>query len=303
MPPIRLLPFAAASGAGNMARDEALLLSAADRGVASLRFYTWTEPTVSLGYFQPAAERLPELAYVRRATGGAAIVHDPPTEITYSLALPPGPHWQPPGESWICRMHYFVRDVLRAKWGVTAKAVVCGEEQKLGPVLCFLHHTPGDLVVEARVRFSEQSKRFFYSPRRGEVADSSGARTAGEGHCGVSPPHPRSAAPSLPSPQRGEGENTLHKIAGSAQRKWKGALLQHGSILLARSPFAPQLPGVTDLTGVSIDRHHLAAAVVEHFTTQTGWAIEPGDWTADELAHADRTTADKYAAADWNEKR
>ncbi|MEO2088804.1 MAG: hypothetical protein ABGY75_04790, partial [Gemmataceae bacterium] len=230
MPSIRLLPFAAASGAGNMARDEALLLSAADRGVASLRFYTWTEPTVSLGYFQPAAERLAMegplppapspggrggeksedllspplppgegaggrglLPYVRRATGGAAIVHDPPTEITYSFALPPGPHWQPPGESWICRMHYFVRDVLRAKWGVTAKAVVCGEEQKLGPVLCFLHHTPGDLVVEARVRFSEQSRRFFTSPRRGEVSDSSGVRTAGEGHCAVSPPHPRSA--------------------------------------------------------------------------------------------------------------
>ena len=271
MPSIRLLPFAAASGAGNMARDEALLLSAADRGVASLRFYTWTEPTVSLGYFQPAAERLPELAYVRRATGGAAIVHDPPTEITYSLALPPGPHWQPPSESWICRMHYFIRDVLRAKWGVTAKTVVCGEEQKLGPVLCFLHHTPGDLVIGAGV-FSER--------------------------------------PGLPRPTPTAGVNPAareevarHKIAGSAQRKWKGALLQHGSILLTRSPFAPQLPGVADLTGVTIDRHHLAAAVVDHFGEQTGWAVEPGDWMADELAVAARTAADKYASADWNEKR
>ncbi|MEO2088939.1 MAG: hypothetical protein ABGY75_05505 [Gemmataceae bacterium] len=108
----------------------------------------------------------------------------------------------------------------------------------------------------------------------------------------------------MPSPQRGEGEDIpRHKIAGSAQRKWKGALLQHGSILLSRSPCAPQLPGVADLTGVSIDRQHLAAAVVEHFAAQTGWAVEPGDWTADELALADRTATDKYAAADWNEKR
>ena len=38
-----------------LARDEALLHSASDRGVASLRFYTWTEPTLSLGYFQPTA--------------------------------------------------------------------------------------------------------------------------------------------------------------------------------------------------------------------------------------------------------
>ena len=76
---IRLLPFAPADGATNMAADEALLESAA-RGVASLRFYTWTEPMLSLGYFQPAEERqadanLARLAWVRRATGGAAIVH------------------------------------------------------------------------------------------------------------------------------------------------------------------------------------------------------------------------------------
>ncbi len=314
MPPIRLLPFAAASGPLNMARDEALLLSAADRGVASLRFYTWTEPTVSLGYFQPAGERdqptppgppslggkggdrgssafsppLPpgegaggwgSLSFVRRATGGAAIVHDPPTEITYALALPPGPHWQPPGESWICRMHYFVRDVLRAKWGVTAKAVVCGEERKLGPVLCFLHQTAGDLVVAHE------------TPPPGPLPE---------------PERGRKDTSSSPSPVRGGGRgvgSSTSKIAGSAQRKWKGALLQHGSILLSRSPFAPQLLGVADLTGVTIDRRHLAAAVVDHFATQTGWAVEPGDWTADELALADRTAADKYASADWNEKR
>ena len=54
MPPIRLMPFAAADGAANMAADEALLETASDRGLASLRFYTWTEPTLSLGYFQPA---------------------------------------------------------------------------------------------------------------------------------------------------------------------------------------------------------------------------------------------------------
>ena len=94
MPPFRLLPFAAASGAENMARDEAML-HAAERGVASLRFYTWTAPTLSLGYFQPSADRhtdtaLSQMAWVRRATGGAAIVHDPAHEITYSLALPPG---------------------------------------------------------------------------------------------------------------------------------------------------------------------------------------------------------------------
>jgi lipoyl(octanoyl) transferase len=283
MSDIRLLPFASASGAMNMARDEALLHSAADRGIATLRFYTWDEPTLSLGYFQPAAERLPGMDWVRRSTGGAMIVHDPAHEITYSLALPPGPEWQPPDESWLCRMHYFIRDVLKPM-GVTAKAVVCGEEQKLGPVLCFHHHTPGDLVVEVDVEKppspgSSLRSRSDPSPASGgEVAESCEATPAGEG-------------------------GIRSKIAGSAQRKWKGALLQHGSILLSRSPLAPQLPGIAELTGVTVERQRLTAAVVEHFATQTGWTIAPGNWTDDERRHAERNAVEKYTAAEWNEKR
>ena len=57
MPTIRLLPLEIADGPSNMAADEMLLESAA-QGVASLRFYGWSEATVSLGYFQPAAARL-----------------------------------------------------------------------------------------------------------------------------------------------------------------------------------------------------------------------------------------------------
>ena len=50
----------------------------------------WAEPTLSLGYFQPhlAARFFPDLAWLRRATGGEAIVHH--HELTYSLVLPPG---------------------------------------------------------------------------------------------------------------------------------------------------------------------------------------------------------------------
>src|SRR5947209_7466749 len=69
---VRLLPFAAADGPRNMAADE-VLLEAAVGGGASLRFYGWSEPTLSLGYFQPQSVRLsdPRLAglpWVRRPT-------------------------------------------------------------------------------------------------------------------------------------------------------------------------------------------------------------------------------------------
>src|SRR5262245_26530345 len=93
---IRLLPYAIADGPHNMAADETLL-EGAGRGVASLRFYGWSEATLSLGYFQPArrrfdAERLASLPFVRRPSGGDALVHH--HELTCALALPAGRPWQ-----------------------------------------------------------------------------------------------------------------------------------------------------------------------------------------------------------------
>jgi len=38
-----------------------------------------------------------------------------------------------------------------------------------------------------------------------------------------------------------------HKILGSAQRRRKGAILQHGSILLRHSTLTPEIPGIIDL--------------------------------------------------------
>lgn len=38
-----------------------------------------------------------------------------------------------------------------------------------------------------------------------------------------------------------------HKVVGSAQRKRRQVLMQHGAVLLQRSPHAPELPGVCDL--------------------------------------------------------
>jgi lipoyl(octanoyl) transferase len=63
----------------------------------------------------------------------------------------------------------------------------------------------------------------------------------------------RASQPFLCFQRRERGDVLLgdYKIAGSAQRRQRGAVLQHGSVLWARSPFAPELPGIVDLaTGV-----------------------------------------------------
>ena len=144
--PCRLLPFVTATGAWQMAADE-VLLEAAAAGIASFRLYAWVEPTLSLGYFQPANVRLSDpllakLPYVRRSSGGATLVHD--REVTYALALPAGPTWQTRGDSWLCRVHRILRDVFTS-FGVATR--VCETESKHGDVLCFLHHTPHDLLL------------------------------------------------------------------------------------------------------------------------------------------------------------
>lgn len=241
---IRLLRFAAADGPANMAADD-VMLDAAAGGVASVRFYTWTGPTLSLGYFQPAAVRLDvpglaELPWVRRATGGAAIVHH--HELTYALALPAGKEWQGE-EPWVCRFHHLVRDVL-AGAGVKSRAVVCGEERKLGEVLCFLDQTPGDLVVDGS------------------------------------------------------------KVAGSAQRKRRGALLQHGSILLRRSEFAPMLPGINDAAGREVFAPGaLADRLATALAADVGGVVEPADWAADERTRVPAVRAEVYANPAWSGKR
>ena len=40
-----------------------------------------------------------------------------------------------------------------------------------------------------------------------------------------------------------------NKVLGSAQRRRRGAILQHGSLVLKASTFAPEVPGLTELSG------------------------------------------------------
>jgi lipoate-protein ligase A len=236
---VRQLPLESQDGATLMAGDE-VILEGAVGGTASLRFYTWAAPTLTLGYFQPASERRPNLPWIRRASGGAALIHH--HELTYGLALPAGFPWQRRGESWICRMHSIIARAL-GRLGVPLHPVQCQSERKLGPVLCFLHHTPGDLLL----------------------AD--------------------------------------HKIVGSAQRKSRGALMQHGGILLAQSPLAPELPGIQELTGRVLDPTSLVEAIHIEFQADTGWLLQPGDWTNWERQRIRELVETKYATPTWNEKR
>lgn len=240
----RLLPYAVADGPHNMAADE-VLLEAAAAGIASLRFYGWSEATLSLGYFQPERvrhtdARLGALPYVRRPSGGATLVHH--HEVTYALGLPPGPPWQT-GASWLRRMHGMVATAL-ATLGIAAHLhEATGAEDPFAGILCFQHFTPGDLLLGPA------------------------------------------------------------KIGGSAQRRQRRALLQHGALLLAASPATPVLPGILELTGQHLTVAETCLAVQHAFARQTGWNLVEAEWTAAEQQRLHELAAGKYAQEIWKRKR
>jgi len=171
----RLLLTPAAGGAQNMALDEALMSRARETGEFTLRVYSWSAPTLSLGRNQSARRfydleriRARGLRVVRRPTGGRAILHH--REITYSVTAP-------------------VADAgdLHSSYDRINKVLVAGLE-RLGV--------------------------------RTEIAASPGRAVQ---------PGP---SPCFDIPSAGELVLGGRKLAGSAQWRSEGALLQHGSILV-----------------------------------------------------------------------
>jgi lipoate-protein ligase A len=93
------------------------------------------------------------------------------------------------------------------------------------------------------------------------------------------------------------------KIVGSAQRRRAGALLQHGSILLAASPFAPHRRGIRELADIVFPPDRLADDLAGPFSQTTGWTLTPIDWSADLMARRAQIAEDRYRQPAWTERR
>ncbi len=242
-------------GAWNMAVDEMLLDWSAEQGGCCWRFYEWSEPTVSLGYFQPYAGRWQHAASgacaaVRRLTGGGAIVHD--RELTYSVVLPSSHPLAVDRDALYEAAHATLIEVL-GHWGIEAlmhpgNGVAAADE----PFLCFQRRAPGDVVV---------------------------------GHT---------------------------KITGSAQRRRRGAVLQHGSVLLHRSLSAPELAGLGELIEPAVEpvlgSEQLQQAWLPRLAQRLGVEWEkagssefPNDMFPRRMI--EELQSGKYATAAWTERR
>jgi lipoate-protein ligase A len=168
------LVTAPADGASNMALDEALMRRAVRDGDAVFRIYGWASPTLSLGRnqrargcYDEAAARSLDVRFVRRPTGGRALLHH--REVTYSATLPVS------DATTASNAYVFINEMLLAglrMLGVRAGMATATHAMPPGLRPCFDVPAEHEIVVGPR------------------------------------------------------------KLVGSAQWRHRGALLQHGSILI-----------------------------------------------------------------------
>ena len=237
----------ARDGPLNMSLDEVMQEQALRDGMAHLRFYQWSQPTVSLGYFQSYADRQQHLksrncSVVRRPTGGGAIVHD--RELTYCFALAVSNRFSVDHRQLYRAFH---QSLLRAlsDWDVAGQiqAEQSSTTTAPPPFLCFQRHARDDLLLHGQ------------------------------------------------------------KIAGSAQRRRAGVLLQHGSVTLAKSAFAPEIPGIGELAGIGITPAELAHSWLSQLVDQLQFQVERRDIGSHEEKRATCIVSKRYGSADWTRKR
>ncbi|WP_199619896.1 lipoate--protein ligase family protein [Paenibacillus alkalitolerans] len=276
----RYVRSGACSPAYNMAADEAIMMAVgAGEAPATLRFFGWSPATLSIGYFQKAADevRLDEvkargIGFVRRPTGGRAVLHD--AELTYSIVVPE----RYPG----------LPTSVTESYRVLSEGLVHGFRA---------------LSLDASmVSLASEEEKAKYA-------------TAGSAAC-------------FDSPSWYELVVDGRKVAGSAQVRQHGAVLQHGSILLdidvgllfellqfrserLRERLAADFAGkAAAINGLRAARGLPPVGVPEaEEAFASGWAqaldveLAPADLTAAEEAAAARLAAGKYGSDEWNLRR
>ena len=253
--PGRLIVSPPGEGGWNMALDQALLEQVQADSIPVLRFYRWSMPTLSLGYFQNLADRARhtpsrEIPVVRRSTGGGAIIHD--QELTYSLCLPLSDRFSRSLTSVYGAAHDAII-AATAELGIKltrfadsdppTNRLATGQQPASEPFLCFQRRTADDLVFSG------------------------------------------------------------YKLVGSAQRRSAHALLQHGGILLRASRFAPELPGLQELSAKPIVPtdfiSHVTRWLADELNIHWGEDAVPSET----LQNAKAILKNRFQTRNWTERR
>ena len=260
----------------NMALDEALLdWHSEGRIPPVIRFYEWNPATLSIGYFQQVerdinmqAVKEQNLGFVRRPTGGRAVLHD--RELTYSVIV---------SESYP-QMPASVTEAYR----VISEGILLGF-QNLGLHAYFS-------VPETQEQLEDLKK-------------------------------PKSAV-CFDAPSWYELVVEGKKVAGSAQTRQKGVILQHGAILLdldeelllsvfnfsspeAKEKMRKKITEKAVAMNQFVEKPFTIEQCIEAFSKGFEQAMDieliPFELTQEQIQYVEHLAKYKYASEDWNFKK
>jgi lipoate-protein ligase A len=148
-----LLTSGKCDAAFNMALDEAFLENISQIGKPVLRFYGWTEPAATFGYFQKFSEveRATHLRpLIRRPTGGGIVPHD--CDWTYSFVVPPNHEWHLlKAEESYRRIHEWIRDAF-AKLKIETELAKAESGKRKAETFgaCFVGYEKFDVLLQGQ---------------------------------------------------------------------------------------------------------------------------------------------------------
>jgi len=252
-----------AEGVWNMAVDEAMLDAAAETDMPSLRFYRWQKPTLSLGYFQQYADRNK---------------HPSSLDATVVRRLSGGGALLHDQEITYClilpRSHPLARNTQQLYRSVHEAFV-----RLLNRILP-IEKSPWQLAKCEKLSVAKPESEPFLCFQRRSPSDLLLRR----------------------SDQNNVSLALDYKILGSAQRRRRGAVLQHGSLLLGQSTVAPQLLGLNEIFAIKLDAQEILKKLPDEFGLQLGLDLQENSTAAWHQA-AKELVDRRYASSRWTLRR
>lgn len=257
-------------GAMNMAVDEAVMLAVANRQAPpTIRFYRWSPPVVSLGYFQSLEKEVDLTAcqkagidVVRRLTGGRAVLHQ--YELTYSLVATEDNDRV--AGSVLASYLSISRGLLQglAELGVGAELAEGKKQGDTASAACFDAPSWYEMVVgEKKLVGSAQTRRHGSILQHGSVLV-------------------------------GLDADLLFSILNFQNDKLRER---------AKAYFTAKATCLQDILGYSPDFSRLCAGFKKGFTTALGIELKEQHLTLEEIASARELAVNKYSAREWNGRR
>ncbi|HEU4964690.1 MAG TPA: biotin/lipoate A/B protein ligase family protein [Bacilli bacterium] len=259
-----------------MAVDEAIL-NAHSRGLVppTVRFFGWNPATLSIGYFQRARQevdfdalREQGLGFVRRPTGGRAVLHD--MELTYSVVVADSHPMMPSSVNESYRVLSMGLLEGFRELGFQAEMISLADEsekkkwESMGSAACFDSPSWYELVVEGKkVVGSAQVRQQHTILQHGSILLDL------------------------------DVEQLFSVLSFSSERTRERM----------KRMFRDKAVSIRDFSSHNVSYDEAVAAFTVGFARGLGVRLEPSELTAEERELAAQLVREKYGTEEWNFKK